>query len=760
MSASQPDPKSDNEIRLRVEEALSRDRGTGKVRLPISVMKKIGLEPGDIIEIKGKKITGGKVLPLGPDEKDDIIRLDGLTRRNCGSSMGETVIVRKINPRGARSISIAPVDEDVRITGSVQKIREALLNRPVHRGDIISIVANISKKMSPSDPTSIFSAFFGQGQPLNMRETKVIVTQTDPDGIVLVKKDTDITILATQPPSLKGLPTITYDDIGGLKEEIRRMREMIELPLKYPELFERLGIDPPKGVLLYGPPGTGKTLLAKAVANESNANFIAINGPEIMSKFYGESEKRLRELFEQAEKKAPSLIFIDEIDSIAPKREEVMGEVERRVVAQLLSLMDGLKSRGRVIVIGATNRPNSIDPALRRPGRFDREIEIGIPDKEGRFEILMIHTRGMPLDESVDLKKLVDRTHGFVGADLAALTREAAMQTLRRVLPSIDLEKEEIPEEVMNQLIVTKEDFDNALKYVRPSALREVFVSIPEVKWDDIGGVDKAKQLLREAVELPLKHPEVFEYHGIKPPKGILLFGAPGTGKTLLAKAVASESEANFISVKGPEIFNMYVGESEIAVREIFRKARMSAPAVIGIDEIDSIAARRGSSPSSHVMETVVTQLLSEMDGLEELAGVVVIATTNRPELVDSALLRSGRFDRLVHVPIPDKNGRLEILRIHTKKMRLADDVDLEKLAEQTEGYVGSDLENLCREAVMIAIREDLTIKQISMRHFLDALEVVPPSSNRQQAEHYERLARELLQRSAQISKPPSDYAI
>ncbi len=753
--------EKNNGLRLKVEDALPQDVGTGKVRIHTKILKKHGIKVGDIVKLTGKKVSAGKVLPLGPDENENIIRMDGFTRMNCGVSLGETVLVERVNPRPAESITIAPVDDEYRITGPAEKIREALIHRPIHRGDVVVITAKVSKKVNTGDPMNIFSAFFSPGgQAFSLKEIRVVITQTSPGGIVLVTRDTQITILATKPDTFKGVPAITYNDIGGLTDEIRRVREMIELPLKHPELFDRLGIEPPKGVLLYGPPGTGKTLLAKAVANESNANFIAINGPEIMSKFYGESEKRLREIFEEAEKKAPSLIFIDEIDSIAPKREEVMGEVERRVVAQLLSLMDGLKSRGRVIVIGATNRPNSIDPALRRPGRFDREIEIGIPDQKGRLEILEIHTRGMPLSDNVNLEKLVERTHGFVGADLAALTREAAMQTLRRILPNIDLDQEEIPDEILDQLVVTMEDFENALKYVRPSALREVYVTIPNVKWEDVGGVDKAKQLLREAVELPLKHPEIFEYHGIRPPKGILLFGAPGTGKTYLTKAVANETNANFVSVKGPEIFNMYVGESEKAIREIFRKARMSAPAVIGIDEIDAIASVRGSSPSSHVMETVVTQLLTEMDGLEELAGVVVIGITNRPELIDPALLRSGRFDRIVHVPVPDKKGRLEILQIHTKKMRLDNDVNLKELAEKTEGYVGSDLENLCREAVMVAIREDINIKKISMRHFLEALEYVPPSVTKQQAEHYERLEKELLQRATRRTTSPSDYTL
>ncbi|RLF48572.1 MAG: ATPase, partial [Thermoplasmata archaeon] len=564
-------------------------------------------------------------------------------------------------------------------------------------------------------------------------------------GVVRVSEDTEV-VLKEEPVGIAEIAKtgVTYEDIGGLKEELQRVREMIELPLKHPELFERLGIDPPKGVILYGPPGTGKTLIAKAVANESGANFFAIQGPEIMSKFYGQSEERLREKFEEAEKNAPSILFIDELDSIAPKRDEVQGEVERRVVAQLLTLMDGLKGRGNVIVIGATNRIDAIDPALRRPGRFDREIYIGIPDRQGRKEILQIHTRGMPLAEDVDLEHLADITHGFVGADLAALCREAAMKALRRYLPEIDLEKP-IPPEILEKMRVTMEDFKEALKDVEPSSLREVLVEVPKVTWDDVGDLEEVKKILRECVELPIKHPESFEKTGISPPRGVLLYGPPGTGKTLLAKAVANESEANFISIKGPEVLSKWVGESEKAVREIFKRAKQAAPCIVFLDEIDAIAPRRGSYlGESGVTERIVNQLLTSMDGLESMEGVFVIGATNRPDILDPALLRPGRFDRLVYVPPPDKEGRLKILKVHTKNMPLAEDVDLENLAERTEGYVGADIMALCREAAMMALREDIKADKVYMKHFEKSLEVVKPSVDEETVKYYEELSKML----------------
>jgi transitional endoplasmic reticulum ATPase len=584
----------------------------------------------------------------------------------------------------------------------------------------------------------------------------VVASVQPPASAVIITADTQIVIGEKPAAAVREVPRITYEDIGGLQEEIRKIREMVELPLKYPELFERLGVEAPKGVLLYGPPGTGKTLLAKAVANETNAAFFSISGPEIMSKFYGESEERLREIFRQAEENAPSIIFIDEIDAIAPKREEVTGEVEKRVVSQLLALMDGLKPRGRVVVIGATNRPNAIDPALRRPGRFDREIEIGVPNKQGRLEILQIHTRGMPLAEDVDLEKIASVTHGFVGADLEALCKEAAMRALRRILPQIDFEKETIPAEILNKITVTMNDFMEALRDVEPSAMREVLVEVPTVKWEDIGGLADVKLELQEAVEWPLKYPEVFEHLDAKPPKGILLYGPPGTGKTLLAKAVANESEANFISVKGPELLSKWVGESERAVREIFRKAKQAAPSIIFFDEIDSIAPVRGGGyGDSHVTERVISQLLTEMDGLEELRGVVVIAATNRPDIIDPALLRPGRFDKLLYVPPPEIKARKEILKIHLKNKPLAEDVDIEELSKGTEGYTGADLAAVCNTAVMLAIREHImenknpdeakkNVKSIKVcrRHFEEALKKVKPISQRE-LEMYKKISEE-----------------
>ena len=579
----------------------------------------------------------------------------------------------------------------------------------------------------------------------------IVVASTRPAGPVVVTKDTEIVIKEKSVQEIRVSEGISYEDIGGLKREIQLVREMIELPLRHPELFQKLGIEPPKGVLLHGPPGTGKTMIAKAVASETDANFMTISGPEIVSKYYGESEHKLREIFEEAEKDAPSIIFIDEIDSIAPKRGEVTGEMERRVVAQLLSLMDGLKSRGEVVVIAATNRPNSIDEALRRGGRFDREIEIGIPDRNGRRQILLIHTRGMPIEKDVSLGEIADVTHGFVGADLSSLCKEAAMHALRRITPEIDIE-EEIPQEILDNLVVTKEDFREALKNIEPSAMREVYVEVPHVGWDDIGGLENAKQELIEAVEWPLKYPEIFSAISVKPPRGILLFGPPGTGKTLLAKAVASESEANFISIKGPELLSKYVGESERAIRETFRKAKQAAPTVIFFDEIDSIAPQRSSVSDTHVSERVVSQILTELDGVEELKDVIIVAATNRPDMVDPALLRPGRFDRLIYIKPPEKTGREKIFEIHTQEKPLAEDVNLSELADMTEGYVGADIEGICREAAMLALREivipgvarkDIEKRageiRISKRHFERAVRRVKPTISRENLAAYEQ---------------------
>ena len=716
-----------SEVILRVAEGLSQDVGAGRARLDAETRLQLGVSPGDVVEIEGGRKTGAIVWRARPvDEGKGIIRIDNLTRKNARVSIGDKVIVRKAEPKIAHRVLIAPAisqSQPIRFGHGIESlVKRGLFKRPVSTGDTI-VVPGI--------------ALFGNSLPFG-------VVKTEPKGIVLIGEETEV-VVKEEPikEEMLRLPQISYEDIGGLHEEIMKIREMIELPLKHPELFERLGIDPPKGVLLHGPPGTGKTLIARAVANESGASFFTINGPEIMSKFYGQSEENLRKTFEEAEKNAPSIIFIDEIDAIAPKREEVHGEVERRVVSQLLTLMDGLKGRGKLIVIGATNRPDSLDPALRRPGRFDREIEIGVPDRNGRKEILQIHTRGMPLADDVDLDSLADITHGFVGADLAALAREAAMNALRRYLPEIDLDKP-IPTEILEKMVVTMKDFKEALKAIEPSALREVLIEIPKVKWSDIGGLHEVKQRLREAVEWPLKNPKVFKKMGIRPPKGILLYGPPGTGKTLLAKAVATESEANFLSIKGPEIFSKWVGESEKAIREVFKKAKQTAPSIVFLDEIDAIAPRRGGYEGTRVTETVVNQLLTSIDGLEQMSDVVVIGATNRPDILDPSLLRPGRFDELVLVGIPDKEARMEIFKIHTANMPLADDVDLEELADLTDGYVGADIEAICREAGMIALREDENAKEVRREHFMKAMENIHPSVDEEMMDYYKEMESKL----------------
>ncbi len=693
-----------DEIELKVLEVRQHEAGRGRVRIDEDAMELLGISAGDVVEIEGKRKTVAIAWPgYAEDKGKEVIRMDGWTRKNAGVSIGDKVKVRKAEVKPAILVRLAPASMTLAVDENfVAYVKKRLLDRPIIEGDVIQIPV--------------------LGQVIHFN-----VVSIKPKGVVVVTEKTQLKILE-RPVDLGRIPRVTYDDIGDLEEAKQKIREMVELPLRHPELFKRLGIDPPKGILLYGPPGTGKTLLAKAVANETDAYFIAINGPEIMSKFYGESEQRLREIFEEAQKNAPAIIFIDEIDAIAPKREEVTGEVEKRVVAQLLALMDGLEARGDVIVIGATNRPNALDPALRRPGRFDREIEIGIPDKRGRLEILKVHTRSMPLAKDVDLEKLAEITHGYVGADLAALCREAAMKALRRVLPLLDLEREEIPLEVLETIEVKMEDFMSAFREITPSALREIEVEVPTVRWDDIGGLEDVKQQLREAVEWPLKHPEFFRELGIDPPKGILLYGPPGTGKTLLAKAVATESEANFIGVRGPEVLSKWVGESEKAVREIFRKARQAAPCVVFFDEIDSIAPRRGQRFDSGVTDRIVNQLLTEMDGLERLEGVVVIGATNRPDILDPALLRPGRFDRLIYVPPPDEKARFEILKVHTRRMPLAEDVNLAELAKRTEGYTGADIELLVREAGLLALRESINVDKVYARHFEEALKRVKPS--------------------------------
>jgi transitional endoplasmic reticulum ATPase len=702
---------------LKVAEAKSKDAERGIARVDPAVMEVLGITAGDVIQIEGKKRTVAIVWPGYPEDANrGVIRIDGTIRRNAQTSIDEKVAIRKILIKEARKIAFAPT-EPLRIMGGEEYLSQSLEGRAVTRGDVIQI--NV----------------------MGRRIDLIVVSYSPTADAVLVHRTTEVKI--SEKPVKEGtsnIPKVTYEDIGGLGDEVKRVREMIELPLRHPELFERLGVEAPKGVLLHGPPGTGKTLLAKAVAGETNANFVTIGGPEIMSKFYGESEERLREIFKQAQENAPSIIFIDEIDSIAPKREEVTGETERRVVAQLLSLMDGLEARGKVVVIGATNRPNALDPAIRRPGRFDREIEISPPNREGRLDILNIHTRGMPLEEEVDLEKLADLTHGFVGADLSALTKEAAMHSLRRVLPELDLEMEQIPMDVLAKITVTRDDFLAALREMQPSSLREVFIETPDVKWDDIGGLIEAKRELQEAVEWPLKYASVFEHMSAAPPKGVLLYGPPGTGKTLLAKAVATESQANFINIKGPEFLSKWVGESEKAVRETFRKARQASPCIIFMDEIDSIAPVRGGEADSHVTERVISQLLTEIDGLQSLHNVVVIAATNRPDMLDPALLRPGRFDRLVRIAAPNLEGRKQILHIHTAKKPLAADVDIDDLARRTDGYSGADLAALTNEAVMLSIRalvskkkevtpEELKEERISMTFFNQALEKVKPVS-------------------------------
>jgi transitional endoplasmic reticulum ATPase len=728
-----------NEAKLRVVEAIQDDVNKGIVRIDSTFMRDIDVRPGDIVEIEGTRKTvaiADRALP--GDIGLNHIRMDGLSRKNAQTGIGETIKVRKADVKEAKKIVIAPAREGIIVkTSSPYVFKQNLLGRAVVKGDIISLGGTRRRQRAMSGSPffdEVFSMMeenmgFGSGMGFGFGDLKFVVAETNPKQPVIITDTTEIILNPeAMPVEEESVPEISYEDIGGLEEEVKKIREMVELPLKHPEIFQRLGVEAPKGVLLHGPPGTGKTLLAKAVASETNSHFIVINGPEIMSKYYGQSEENLRKKFEEAEKNAPSIIFIDEIDAIASKREETRGEVERRVVAQLLALMDGLKSRGRVVVIAATNVPNILDPALRRPGRFDRELEIGVPNKEGRLNILKIHTRNMPLAKDVNLKELAAITHGFVGADVASLCKEAAMIVLRRVLPDLKYDKDEtIPENVLERLQVTKNDLKEALKVVRPSALREVLVEIPNVTWTDIGGLEKVKQELVEAVEWPLKHPDAFKRLGVKPPKGILLYGAPGTGKTLMAKAVAHESESNFISIKGPELLSKWVGESEKAVREIFKKARQTAPTIIFFDEIDALVPRRGTGSDTNVTERVVNQLLTEIDGLEDLHDIVIIGATNRPDMVDPALLRPGRFDRIILTHVPDKQARLEILKVHTKGMPLKN-VDIDYLAEQTEGFVGADIEALCREAAMLSLREDIKSKQITADHFEQALMKVAPS--------------------------------
>ncbi|HEX2068401.1 MAG TPA: CDC48 family AAA ATPase [Nitrososphaeraceae archaeon] len=724
-------------LSLKVAEAEHRDVGRKIVRIDPEIAERLNISTGDALELSslGKKNTVLSWPAKDTDRGKGLIRIDGYTRNKLDVGINDTVEIRKVETKDAKSITFAPT-EPLRIVGAEQYLGEYLNGQLMTKGDTI---------------------------PLNVMGQRIdlVVISTNPSGPVIINDSTNIKVSEESAKAIQiskegGVPSITYEDIGGLGNAVERVREMIELPLRHPELFKRLGVEAPKGVLLHGPPGTGKTLLAKAIASETNSNFYTIGGPEIMSKYYGESEEKLRNVFQQAEQNAPSIIFIDEIDSIAPKREEVSGEVERRIVAQLLSLMDGMSTRGKVVVIGATNRINAIDPALRRPGRFDREIEIGVPDRNGRLEILQIHTRGMPIAKDVNLEKLADISHGFVGADLQALAKEAAIRALRRVLPEVDLSSESIPADTLRKIIVTMQDFMDVIKEMEPSAMREVFVEVPDVKWEDIGGLSTIKQELQEAVEWPLKYQKLFTHADAVPPKGILLYGPPGTGKTLIAKAAANESEANFISIKGPELLSKWVGESEKGVREVFRKARQAAPCIIFFDEIDAIAPRRGGDfGDSHVTERLISQLLTELDGLEILTNVIVIGATNRPDIIDPALLRPGRFDRLLYVPPPDRDSRIQIIKIHTRKKPLADDVNVEQLADHTEGYTGADIASLSSAAVMLALREYISKYKdqkeadnrvhelkIQMGHFEEAMKKIRPLST-QELNIYKRISEQ-----------------
>jgi len=736
------------QIKLKVMESLQEDAYKGIARMNTATMKSLSVKPGDVIMIKGARETAAIVDRAYPaDVGEQIIRVDGIIRRNAKTGIGEMVSAVKAEIKEAKKITIAPAHKNIRVQANPEMFRAGLLGRAVVAGDIVVLGGTMRRKdlMSDSfeDLFGVFEEAFSQnfGAFGQLGQTRFAIVNSNPKGAVYISENTEIALNPTAVElTEENVPEITYEDIGGLDEESKRIREMVEIPLKHPEIFSRLGIEPPKGVLLYGPPGSGKTLLAKAVANETESNFVLLNGPECMSKFYGESEKRIRDIFTEAEKNAPSIIFIDEIDAIAPKREESYGEVERRVVSQLLTMMDGLKARGRVVVIAATNRPEAIDPALRRGGRFDREISIGVPHRNGRLQILKIHTRNMPLTKDVNLEKYADMTHGFVGADLAALCKEAAMSRVRKILPDLDVikENEPIPQEKLEKLYISDRDFKDALHVVQPSAMREVYVESPNIKWADIGGLDFIKRELKEAIEWPLKHPESFKNLGIRPPRGVLLYGPPGTGKTLLAKAVATESSANFIQIKGPELLSKWVGESEKGVRKIFNKARQVAPCVVFFDEIDSMASRRGyDHSSSKVTESVLNQLLAEMDGLIKLDGVIVIGATNRPDMLDPALLRPGRFDRIVMTTVPNKEGRVEIFKIHTKDMPLAKDVSLETLAEKTDGLVGSDIEGICREAGMLALRDNINAKEVKKKYFDEAIKKIKPSVSMEDMKQY-----------------------
>ena len=700
-----------SETVLKIDEVPQQHVGRGRAIIDPKVMEDNNWSTGQILELTYNKKTHVKLWPGSPEEYGSgIVKIDGITRQNIGAGIGDKITVKTVEAGNAEQIVLSPT-EKITAEGIQEYMIYNYLNHVFTTGDTISLGTQMGGKV------------------------QFVITSTKPSKPVIVTEQTIFKLGPLTKAVDSSVPRVTYDELGGLKNEVQKIREMVELPMRHPELFEKIGVEAPKGVLLYGPPGTGKTLLAKAVAGETNAHFISLSGPEIMGKYYGESEERIREIFKQAEENSPSIVFIDEIDSIAPKRDEVSGEVEKRIVSQLLTLMDGMKSRGKVVVIAATNRPDSIDPALRRPGRLDREIEIGIPDDEGRFEILSIHTRGMPIDEKVDLKQISKTTHGFVGADLEVLSKEAAMRSLRRILPEIDLDEDKISAEILQKIQITNEDFRDALKEVRPSALREVQVQVPNVSWDDVGGLEELKEELREAVEWPIKHKEAFEYVNVETPKGVLLHGPPGTGKTLIAKALAKMTESNFISVKGPELLSKWVGESEKGVREIFRKARQAAPCIIFFDEVDALVPRRGAGGSeSHVTENVVSQILTEIDGLEELHNVLIIGATNRLDIVDEALLRPGRFDRIIEVPKPDNKGREQIFKIHTKKKPLAEDVSITKLVELTEGFSGAEIASVANRAAIAALKryvsgksENIKEIQVTQQDLVEAIDKVRP---------------------------------
>ncbi|HLC87388.1 MAG TPA: CDC48 family AAA ATPase [Candidatus Nanoarchaeia archaeon] len=763
------------QIKLKVVEALQDDAYKGIARIDSEIMRDLEVRRGDVILIKGNRETVAIVDRAYPaDVGEGIIRIDGILRKNTRAGVGDIVSISKVDVKPAKKVTIAPAQKNIMVQAESESLKRSLFGRVLMKGDLL-VLGGVQRRgdlfsEDMGDFNDLFNDMFGNMGLGNLgggiSQIRFIIVNTSPGNQpVMIDEKTEVVL---NPKAVEitdeKIPEITYEDIGGLSEEVKKIREMVEIPIKHPEIFQRLGIEPPKGVLLHGPPGTGKTLLAKAVATETEANFILLNGPEIMSKFYGESEKKIRDIFEQAEKNSPSIIFIDEIDAIAPKREEVTGEVERRVVSQILTMMDGLKDRGKVIVIGATNRINSIDSALRRPGRFDREIEVGVPDKKGRLQVLKIHTRYMPLTKNVKLEELASLTHGFVGADIEALAKEAAMNVLRKYLPQIKIDGEEqIPKEILDKLIIKQEDFVDALKVVRPSAMREVLVETPNISWKDIGGLDKIKQELQEAIEWPLKHPESFKRMGIRPSRGILLYGPPGTGKTLLAKAVAKESEANFIQVKGPSLLSMWVGKSEEGVRKIFERARQVSPCIIFFDEIDSLASKRGVEAGTRVTERVLNQMLAEMDGLEDLNDVLVIGATNRPDMLDTALLRPGRFDKILLINAPEEEGRYNILKIHTKNMPLGHSKKpfndkqreefLREITKETANYTGADIEALAREAAMLALRESIMADLVTKEHFIKALEKIKPSVSKKTIEVYKQVEENYL-KSAKAAIP------